>query len=175
MVRDISTKLKKKVDYKINGGEVTMNKDSFYLLQDAFVHIIRNSLDHGVEDPEERKRKGKDPKGIIQIDCLELDPETIEIKIKDDGKGINSKIIATKAVEKGIHTKDEIDDMSDEDIVKLIFVPSFSQKESVDELSGRGVGMDIVDKNIKKLGGSITIDTEVDKGTTFVLNFKSGV
>ena len=174
MVKDISTKLNKSVDYKVNGGEVTMNKDSFYLLQDAFVHIIRNSLDHGVEDPEERKKKGKSPKGIIQIDCNELDPENIEIKIKDDGKGINSEIIGSKAVEKGIHTSDEINKMSQEEIVKLIFVPSFSQKESVDELSGRGVGMDIVEKNIRKLGGSISIDTEVDKGTTFVLNFKSG-
>ncbi|MDC0255548.1 Hpt domain-containing protein [Bacteriovoracales bacterium] len=174
MVKDISTKLNKNVDYKVNGGEVTMNKDSFYLLQDAFVHIIRNSLDHGVEGPEERKKKGKSPKGIIQIDCNELDPENIEIKIKDDGKGINSEIIGSKAVEKGIHTSDEINKMSQEDIVKLIFVPSFSQKESVDELSGRGVGMDIVEKNIRKLGGSISIDTEVDKGTTFVLNFKSG-
>ena len=92
--------------------DVTMNKDSFYLLQDAFVHIIRNSLDHGVEDPEERKKKGKSPKGVIQIDCNELDPENIEIKIKDDGKGINSEIIGSKAVEKGIHTSDEINKMN---------------------------------------------------------------
>ena len=173
MVNDISTKLNKSVDYRVSGGEVTMNKDSFYLFQDAFVHILRNSLDHGIENPSEREEKGKNKKGIIHIDCNEIDPENIEIKISDDGKGINAEIIAKKAIEKGIHTENEINGMSKEDIIKLIFVPSFSQKESVDELSGRGVGMDIVEKNMKKLGGDIDIETEVGKGTTFTLKIKS--
>ena len=173
MVNDISTKLNKSVDYRVSGGEVTMNKDSFYLFQDAFVHILRNSLDHGIEGPNEREEQGKNKKGVIHIDCNEVDPENIEIKISDDGKGINAEIIAKKAVEKGIHTESEISDMSKEDIIKLIFVPSFSQKESVDELSGRGVGMDIVEKNMKKLGGDIGIETEVGKGTTFTLKIKS--
>jgi chemotaxis protein histidine kinase CheA len=173
MVKDISTKLNKEVDFNIAGGEVTMNKDSYYLLQDAFVHILRNSLDHGIEDPDQRKSNGKDPRGVININCKEIDAENIEIRIKDDGKGINHEIIAKKAVEKNIYTPDEVKGMSEHDLVSLIFLPSFSQKDEVSELSGRGVGMDVVKKNIQKLGGDIDVATKVGEGTEFILKFKA--
>ena len=169
MVQEISSKLNKKVDFKIKGEDITINKDSYSILQDAFVHILRNSIDHGIEDPEERKKIGKRPSGKIVISCKELNDDRVEISIEDDGGGINVSRVAAKAIENGIITHEKKDSMKQEEIIDLIFLPNFSQKQDVDELSGRGVGMDIVRKNIEDLGGKVIIKSKEGQGTTFVL------
>jgi chemotaxis protein histidine kinase CheA len=169
MVLEISLKLNKRVDFEIGGEEITMNKDSYSILQDAFVHILRNSIDHGIENPDDRKKNGKRPAGNITIQCNELGNDRIEISIKDDGNGINVDRVAEKAIENGIITPDKKDSMDPSEIIDLIFLPNFSQKSEVDELSGRGVGMDIVKKNIESLGGEVKIITTVGKGTEFIL------
>ena len=169
MVVEISGKLNKKVDFEIIGEDITMNKDSYSILQDAFVHILRNSIDHGIEDPEERKKVGKRSSGKIVIECHELDNDRIEISIKDDGNGINVDRVAEKAIENGIINHDKKEQMQEDEIINLIFLPNFSQKSSVDELSGRGVGMDIVKKNIESLGGDVKIKSNTGKGTEFIL------
>jgi len=169
MVQEISTNLNKKVDFKISGEDITINKDSYSILQDAFVHILRNSIDHGIEDPEERKKVGKRPSGKIVISCKELNDDRVEISIEDDGGGINVGRVAAKAIENGIITHEKKDNMKQDEIINLIFLPNFSQKKDVDELSGRGVGMDIVKKNIEDLGGKVLIKSKEGQGTTFVL------
>ena len=169
MVQEISTNLNKKVDFKISGEDITINKDSYSILQDAFVHILRNSIDHGIEDPEERKKIGKRPSGKIVISCKELQDDRVEISIEDDGGGINVGRVAAKAIENGIITHEKKDNMKQDEIINLIFLPNFSQKKDVDELSGRGVGMDIVKKNIEDLGGKVLIKSKEGQGTTFVL------
>ena len=173
MVNEIADRLSKDVEFNIQGTNVTMDKDSFNTLQDAIVHILRNSLDHGIEDPSDRKKAGKKSEGSIFLSCEERENDFINLVIKDDGKGINPDIISKKAVEKGIYTEDQISKLSEKEIIEIIFEPSFSQKESVDELSGRGIGMDVVRKNIESLHGTIEINSKVGEGTEFILNFKS--
>ena len=173
MVMDISTKLNKNVDFRISGNEITLNREALNVLQDAFVHLLRNSIDHGIEDQEERRKVGKKPQGIIEIFCNEPDINSVEIKIKDDGAGIDPNVIRGKALEKQIYPKEELDNMNEEEILDIIFLPSFSQKDQVDELSGRGVGMDIVKKNLEKLGGAVKVKSVVGKGTEFLLIVKS--
>tara|TARA_Y100001954_G_scaffold239480_1_gene314505 strand:+ start:14683 stop:18168 length:3486 start_codon:yes stop_codon:yes gene_type:complete len=173
MVMDISTKLNKDVDFIIQGNEITLNRESLNVLQDAFVHLLRNSIDHGIEEQDARREKGKKPQGKIEVTCNEPDISYVEIKIKDDGAGIDVDILKKKAFEKGIYNQDQLSNMSDEEAMDIIFLPSFSQKDSVDELSGRGVGMDIVKKNLEKLGGGVSVRTTLGKGTEFVLTIKS--
>tara|TARA_B100000287_G_C20164663_1_gene595685 strand:- start:134 stop:598 length:465 start_codon:yes stop_codon:yes gene_type:complete len=150
-----------------------MEKDSYNILQDALVHILRNSLDHGIELPEERKKNGKDSIGKIILTCEELESGFINLTIKDDGQGINPDIIGKKAVEKGIYSDEDLKKMDKGEIINTIFLPSFSQKDEADELSGRGIGMDVVRKNLEDLQGTVDINTEVGKGTEFILKFKS--
>ena len=157
----------------IQGNEITLNRESLNVLQDAFVHLLRNSIDHGIEEQDARREKGKKPQGKIEVTCNEPDISYVEIKIKDDGAGIDVDILKKKAFEKGIYNQDQLSNMSDEEAMDIIFLPSFSQKDSVDELSGRGVGMDIVKKNLEKLGGGVSVRTTLGKGTEFVLTIKS--
>jgi chemotaxis protein histidine kinase CheA len=172
MVQDISTQLNKSIDLKIIGHDETLDRESLILFQEAFIHIIRNSIDHGIENKSERKKKGKKTKGVIEVYCHQPDSNSIEITIKDDGAGINLEIIKRKALEKEIFSKEKLDQMKEEDILNIIFLPSFSQKDNIDELSGRGVGMDVVKKNVERLGGEITVKSILGKGTEFLLIIK---
>jgi two-component system chemotaxis sensor kinase CheA len=172
MVQDISTKLDKNINLRIIGHEETLDRESLILFQEAFIHIIRNSIDHGIENRSERKKKGKKPTGVIEVYCHEPDSNSIEIKIKDDGAGINPDIIKRKSLEKEIFSKEQLDQMKEDDILNIIFLPSFSQKDKVDELSGRGVGMDIVKKNVERLGGEIKVKSILGKGTEFLIVIK---
>jgi two-component system chemotaxis sensor kinase CheA len=173
MVDDISTKLNKDVDFKITGNEITLNREALTILQDAFVHLLRNSIDHGIEEQDERRKVGKKPTGSIEVYCNEPDINSIEIKIKDDGAGIDPVIIKRKALEKEIYPEEKLASMGEEEILNIIFLPSFSQKDNVDELSGRGVGMDIVKKNLEGLGGDVKVKSTPGKGTEFTLTIKS--
>ena len=173
MVNEISNRLNKNVDLSIQGANVTMEKDSYNILQDALVHLLRNSLDHGIETPEERKKCGKDSVGKITLSCEELESGYINLTIKDDGKGINADVIGKKAVERGIYSDEDLKKMNRDEIINTIFLPSFSQKDEADELSGRGIGMDVVKKNLEDLQGSVEVNTVVGEGTEFILRFKS--
>ncbi|MBQ8609608.1 MAG: response regulator [Campylobacter sp.] len=168
MVRDLSRELGKQIDLEISGEETELDKSIVEEIGDPLVHIIRNSCDHGVEDPKDRLAAGKPEKGIIQLKAYN-EGNHIVVEIVDDGKGIDALAVKMKALERGIITEREVDSMSDKEAFSLIFKPGFSMAKQVTNVSGRGVGMDVVKTNIEKLNGIIDIDSEVGKGTIIKL------
>ncbi|GAB5046997.1 chemotaxis protein CheA [Thermodesulfovibrio sp. TK110] len=166
MVRDLARTLGKEVDLEIIGEDTEVDKSVIEHIGDPLVHIIRNSIDHGIESPEERISKGKPSKGKIVINAYQKGTQIV-IDISDDGKGIDVEAVKAKAITKGLITLEEAEKMSEEAIINLIFLPGFSTKDVSTELSGRGVGMDVVKSNVAKLNGYVEIFTERDKGTTF--------
>ena len=174
MMMDMSEKLNKSISFEVKGSEISMNKESFHILQDAVVHLLRNSLDHGIESPDERIKIGKSSKGKIEILCFDDNSDELRIIIKDDGKGLNASLIKRKALEKGLVSEQEIEKLELSEIFEIIFMPTFSERDIADELSGRGVGMDIVKKNLEKIGGRVLINSDQGKGTEIILSFKPG-
>lgn len=166
MVRDLARTLGKEVDLEIIGEDTEVDKSVIEHIGDPLVHIIRNSIDHRIESPEERISKGKPSKGKIVINAYQKGTQIV-IDISDDGKGIDYEAVKAKAITKGLITLEEAEKMSEEAIINLIFLPGFSTKDVSTELSGRGVGMDVVKSNVAKLNGYVEIFTEKDKGTTF--------
>lgn len=166
ITRDLARTLGKEVDLEIIGEDTEVDKSVIEHIGDPLVHIVRNSIDHGIEPPEERISKGKSSKGKIIINAYQKGTQIV-IDITDDGKGIDTEAIKAKAITKGLITLEEAEKMSQEAIINLIFLPGFSTKDISTELSGRGVGMDVVNSNVAKLGGLAEIFTEKDKGTTF--------
>jgi len=168
MIRDLSRELNKKIELVISGEETELDKSIVEEIGDPLVHIIRNSCDHGVESPEERLAKGKPEVGVITLKAYN-EGNQIVIQIDDDGKGLDPVMLKNKSLEKGIITEKEADNMSDKEAFTLIFKPGFSTAAQVTNVSGRGVGMDVVKTNIEKLNGIIDIDSEVGKGTSIKL------
>ena len=168
MVRDLSRELGKAIELKITGEETELDKSIVEEIGDPLVHIIRNSCDHGIEDAETRRLKGKPETGTIELKAYN-EGNHIVIEITDDGKGLDPEMLKQKSLEKGIITEREADNMSDKEAFALIFKPGFSTAAQVTNVSGRGVGMDVVKTNIEKLNGIIDIDSEVDKGTVIKL------
>ena len=168
MIRDLSRELNKKIELVISGEDTELDKSIVEEIGDPLVHIIRNSCDHGIESPEERALKGKPEMGTIALKAYN-EGNQIVIQIDDDGKGLDPEMLKNKSLEKGIITEKEADTMSDKDAYALIFKPGFSTAAQVTNVSGRGVGMDVVKTNIEKLNGMIDIDSEVGKGTTIKL------
>jgi len=164
LIRDFSKKIGKKVFFKHLGDNVEIDKAMIEGLMDPLVHIIRNSLDHGLEFPDERIENGKDEEGNITISAEQENGQII-VSIVDDGRGINTDKVVKKAIENNVITQEEALRMSIEDKCSLIFEAGLSTAEKVTDISGRGVGMDVVKTNINKLGGNIRIKTEVGKGT----------
>lgn len=164
MVRTLSKDLNKKVIIKMTGEETELDKTVIEQLSEPLLHIIRNSLDHGIECPDERIKSGKKPDGILSVKA-EHKGNQIEVIIEDDGKGIDESVIIKKAIEKGIITKDRAALMQSNEIIELIFKPGFSSAETVSEVSGRGVGMDVVLSNIKKLKGTVEVESTLGEGT----------
>jgi len=164
LVRDLSKKLNKKIKYIEEGKETKLDKTVIEKLADPMIHIIRNSLDHGLETEEERIKKGKNPEGILKISA-KSEGDKVIISIEDDGRGIDVEKVVNKALEMRLVDADKIDSMTKEEKLKLLFEPGLSTKEEVTELSGRGVGTDAVKKVIEELGGEIHIESEKDKGT----------
>lgn len=167
IVRDISKKLGKEINLKILGEETEVDKNIIEQIGDPLMHIVRNSADHGIETIETRVLQGKPRAGTITLEAKNAGGEVLII-IKDDGKGLNKENILQKAYENGM-IGDEAENMSDTEIFNLIFLPGFSTKEAVTEFSGRGVGMDVVAKNIESIGGNILIESVEGKGTTITL------
>lgn len=168
VVRDISRKLGKKVEFKHFGDNVEIDKAMIEGLTDPLMHIIRNSLDHGIEMPDIRASKGKSETGVISISAEQANGQMI-ITIEDDGKGINGEIVASKALEKGLIDENQYATMSDNEKALLVFGAGVSTANEITDISGRGVGMDVVKTNIHKLGGAIRLDTKLDVGTTITI------
>ena len=164
MVRDLSRELGKGIELRISGEETELDKSIVEEIGDPLVHIIRNSCDHGVEDGETREQWGKSKTGLIELKAYN-EGNSIVIEITDDGKGLDADLLRSKAIERGMINEQEADAMSDKEAFALIFKPAFSMAAKVTNVSGRGVGMDVVKTNIEKLNGIIEIDSEVGKGT----------
>ncbi len=165
VVRDLSKKLSKQIDLTIVGKDVELDKTIIEAINDPLTHLIRNSVDHGIETPADRLKKGKDARGLIVLKAYHAAGQVV-IEISDDGKGLDGDMLAEAAVKKGLITADQAKVMSEKERINLILLPGFSTAKKVTDVSGRGVGMDVVKTNLDQLGGSIEIDSEVGKGTT---------
>ena len=168
MIRDLTRELNKKIELEISGEETELDKSIVEEIGDPLVHIIRNSCDHGVEMPDVRAAAGKNETGTIKLKAYN-EGNAIVIQIDDDGKGLDISMLKNKSLEKGIITEKEADNMSDKEAFALIFKPGFSTAAQVTNVSGRGVGMDVVKTNIEKLNGIIDIDSELGGGTSIKL------
>ncbi|HEX5709805.1 MAG TPA: chemotaxis protein CheA [Sulfuricurvum sp.] len=168
LVRDISKNLNKRVSLTMDGGETKLDKNMIEMLADPMIHIMRNSLDHGIELPDIRVQKGKNPEGKITLNAY-AQSDKIVVEIRDDGAGINVDRVIQKVLEKELLTLDQIDAMNDDEKAALVMLPGLSTAESITEYSGRGVGMDVVRKSIEAFGGNIRIKTVPNQGTTIYL------
>ena len=168
LVRDISKQLGKKVKLIMVGGETKLDKNIIEMMADPMIHIMRNSLDHGIESPEAREAKGKSPEGNVSLKAYSQSDKII-IEIKDDGAGINVARVIQKVIEKGLMTTEQIDALDDNAQAELVLLAGLSTADTITEFSGRGVGMDVVKKSIEGFGGSISISTKKDIGTTITL------
>jgi two-component system chemotaxis sensor kinase CheA len=169
VVRDIASAIGKDVDLKISGEETEVDRSVIEHIGDPLVHIIRNAIDHGLEPPDARRAKGKPERGTIAIDACQRGNQIV-IEISDDGKGIDLDRVKRKAVEKGVVSAEEAERMTEEAAIGLIFQAGFSTMDQATELSGRGVGMDVVKTSIAKLSGFVEVKTRKDEGTTFRVN-----
>jgi two-component system chemotaxis sensor kinase CheA len=168
LVRDVAGNLKKEVDLVLLGEDTELDKTMVELIGDPLIHLVRNSLDHGLELPGTREQAGKSRRGTIQLEARQ-EGDQIVISISDDGAGIDPERIGRKAVEKGLVAVERLRGMSAREILDFIFLPGFSTAEKTTDLSGRGVGMDVVRTNLKKLNGFVEIDSQISKGTTVKL------
>ncbi|MBZ7975915.1 hybrid sensor histidine kinase/response regulator [Campylobacter sp. RM12637] len=168
VVRDLSRDLGKQIELELEGEETELDKSIVEEIGDPIMHMIRNSCDHGVESAEDRIAAGKPERGTVQLKAYN-EGNHIVIEIADDGKGLNAEVLKTKGIEKGIISEREADNMSDKEAYGLIFKPGFSTAKQVTNVSGRGVGMDVVKTNIDKLNGIIEVDSELGKGTVIKL------
>jgi len=166
MMRDLSNKMNKEIDFVMSGQETELDRSIIDELADPLTHLLRNSIDHGIEKPAARKDAGKDEKGKVELLAYQKGSEII-IEVKDDGAGIKAAVIAQKAVDKGIIEAEEVEQLERRDILDFVFHPGFSTAQEVTDVSGRGVGMDIVRSTVKKLDGQISIDSEPGEGSTF--------
>ncbi len=165
VVRDLSKQLGKTINLTIIGKEVELDKTIIESINDPLTHLVRNSVDHGIESPAERKKAGKSEEGIVILKAYH-EAGQVCIEISDDGKGLDGDALAASAVTKGLLTIEQTQVMSDKEKVNLIFMPGFSTAKKITDVSGRGVGMDVVKTNLDKLGGNVDIISEVGKGTT---------
>ena len=164
LVRDLSRKLGKTLELRIEGREVELDKTLIEAINDPLTHLVRNAIDHGIETPEERKQKGKPASGLIILKAFHAAGQ-VNIEVQDDGRGLSGEKIADSALAKGIITEQQSHEMSVREKMNLIFLPGFSTAAEISELSGRGVGMDVVKTNIEKIGGHVLIDSSPGNGT----------
>ena len=166
MVRDVSKELGKEINLTIEGEETELDRTVIDEIGDPIMHLLRNSLDHGVESPDVREAKGKSRTGEVGL-IARHEGNNVVIMITDDGAGIDANKIRRKAVEKGMATQSEADSLDDADAVRLIFLPGFSTAEQITDISGRGVGMDVVRSKIEALSGHVDVETHIDEGSIF--------
>ena len=168
MLRDLAKASGKKIDLHLVGEDTEIDKSIIEELGDPMIHLIRNSADHGIESPEVRLKAGKSETGTVILRARH-EGDSVVVEIEDDGKGIDPAVIRAKAIEKGLLTADRAEAMPDEDVIELIFAPGFSTAAKVTDISGRGVGMDVVLSNVRKLNGRVGIRSTVGKGSTFTI------
>jgi two-component system, chemotaxis family, sensor kinase CheA len=168
LARDLARQLGKDVELELSGEATEIDKTMIEDLNDPLVHLVRNAVDHGVESAEQRAAAGKPSKSIVQLSARQ-EGDHILITITDDGRGMNPEVLRNKAVQKGLITAEEASALSEEQSLNLVFMPGFSTKEEISSVSGRGVGMDVVNTNIQKLNGTIEIKSVPGRGSMFVI------
>ena len=168
VVRDLARSLKKEINLEMHGEETDLDKNLVEALADPLVHLVRNSVDHGIEMPDERQAKGKPREGMVTLSASQ-EGDHIMLSIKDDGAGMDAEKLKQIAIKRGVLDEDAAARMSNEDAYNLIFAAGFSTKEQVSDISGRGVGMDVVKTKISQLNGSIKIESELGKGTELLI------
>lgn len=168
MLRDLAKSSGKKIDLQMVGEDTEIDKSIIEELGDPMIHLIRNSADHGIEMPEARVKSGKSEVGTVILRARH-EGDSVVVEIEDDGKGIDPAIIRAKAVEKGLVSQDRADAMPDDEVIELIFAPGFSTAAKVTDISGRGVGMDVVRSNVRKLNGRVGVRSTVGKGSVFTI------
>ena len=166
MVRDVSKELNKEINLTIEGEETELDRTVIDEIGDPIMHLLRNSLDHGVEHPDDREKKGKPRTGEVGL-IARHEGNNVVIMVTDDGAGINADRIRRKAIEKGMISEEDANKLDDADAVRLIFLPGFSTAEQITDISGRGVGMDVVRSKIESLSGHVDVETQIDKGSVF--------
>jgi len=166
MVRDLAQRLGKQIELKMTGEQTELDKTVLEKIGDPLVHLVRNSIDHGIEAPEARVKAGKSPTGIVHLDACHRGGH-IAVEIRDDGNGLDKKRILEKARSRGLVGQNDV--LTDDQVHELIFMPGFSTAEKTTDVSGRGVGMDVVRRNVKELGGKIEIASELGKGSRFII------
>ena len=169
IARDLARQLGKDVELVLAGEETEVDKTMIEDLADPLIHLIRNAVDHGVEMPSERQAAGKPPKSLVRLEARQ-EGDHIVLIIADDGKGMSAERIRAKAIEKGLISEEEANTLDERQSLNLIFLPGFSTKTQISDVSGRGVGMDVVKTNIQKLNGSIEIRSEPGKGSVFLIS-----
>jgi two-component system chemotaxis sensor kinase CheA len=168
IVRDLSQSLGKQVRLQMEGQDTELDKSLLEAIKDPLMHAVRNTLDHGIEDPIVRDAAGKDPEGLLKLRAVQEGSHVI-IEVADDGAGIAVEKVRNKAIERGLITQDRADRLGERELLQLIFLPGFSTAAAVTNVSGRGVGMDVVRTNVEKIGGKVEIDSKQGKGTTLRL------
>ncbi|MGZ4042100.1 MAG: chemotaxis protein CheA, partial [Bacteroidia bacterium] len=174
ILRDVAVIENKKVDLILEGTEIEIDRNILKIMSDSLVHLVRNSVSHGIESPQKRLERGKSETGKVTLRARN-EKDTVYIDVIDDGNGIDLNIIKAKALEKGIISAEYAKVISDEEIMMCLFEPGFSNAEKITEVSGRGVGMDVVKRSVESIGGKISIETEVGKGSVFTLSLPSSM
>jgi len=168
MVRDLAQKQGKEVELIIHGEDTELDRSVSEEIGDPLIHLLRNAIGHGIEPPEERVRAGKPPRGVVRLSAFRQE-NYIVVQVADDGRGIDPELVRASAIRKGIITEDAAARLSDKDAINLVFSSGLSTAAKADDVSGRGVGMDIVRKNLEKLNGNISVDTALGRGSTFTV------
>lgn len=166
LVRDTARKSGKEIEFVVEGEDTEIDRNMVDVIGDPLVHMIRNAVDHGIEKPDVRREAGKDEQGTVRLSAFHAGGNVV-VELTDDGKGLNREMILSKAIQKGLVEADRV--LADNEILELIFAPGFSTAEAVTDLSGRGVGMDVVKRNIEELRGRVEISSTVGSGTTFTI------
>lgn len=168
MVRDLSRDLGKQIRFIMEGGDTEIDRTIIDRLGDPLVHLLRNAVDHGIEKPEDRIKAGKDPTGNVRLKAYH-EGNNVYIVVEDDGAGIDTTKVLAKAVERGLVTADQASLLSQEEIFSFLFLPGFSTSDTVSEISGRGVGMDVLKNTVEELGGTVQVRSVLGKGTTVIM------
>ncbi len=168
MIRDLSRKLNKPMELYMSGEETELDRTVVDQLGDPLQHLLRNSADHGIESPEDRRKAGKPETGSITLNAFQ-EGNNVIIEVKDDGAGIDTERVCQKAVERGLVTPEQAENLSQKEIIDFLFMPSFSMAKKITDISGRGVGLDVVKSNIEALGGDVTVKSVQGQGTTFIV------
>jgi len=168
MIRDLSRRLDKPMDLVMTGEETELDRTVVDQIGDPLQHLLRNSADHGIEDPETRRKNGKPETGKIWLNAYQ-EGNNVIIKVGDDGAGIDAEAIKQKAIDRGIVTEEEAEKLTDKEIINFLFMPSFSMAKKITDISGRGVGLDVVKSNVEQLGGDVEVESVLGSGSTFTV------